>query len=131
MPENEKVKYSCRITVRYRPAEVEKLTKLTQASTCRKVSEYIRKVSLQKPVTVQYRNQSADDFLAEMIQLKNELSAIGRNLNQAVHKLHILDAVPHIHSWAVRYESQHQVILQKAEEIKQKMVQIYEQWSLK
>ena len=45
------------------------------------------KLCLQKPVTVKYRNQSADDFLQAMLELKKELSAIGNNYNQAVHKI--------------------------------------------
>jgi len=44
---------------------------------------------LAKPIT--YRNSSADAFLSEMIGLKKELSAIGKNFNQMVKKLHAFD----------------------------------------
>ena len=121
-------KHSCRITVRYQPAELKQLNKLLKASTCRKVSEYIRKTSLHKPVTVTYRNQSADDFLAEMILLKNELNAIGNNLNQAVHKLHTLDRISEIKTWAMLHESGKKNLFKKVEDIKEKMNQIYQLW---
>jgi hypothetical protein len=39
---------------------------------------------LNKPVTVKYRNESADVIMTAMIQLKNELNPIGNNINQAV-----------------------------------------------
>jgi transcriptional regulator of NAD metabolism len=52
-----------------------------------------------------YRNQSADEFLAEMIQLKHELNAIGNNFNQAVHKLHTLDHTADIKAWAIHNDS--------------------------
>ncbi len=48
----------------------------------------MREVVLQKPVLINFRNQSADDFLKDMLGLKKELNAIGNNFNQAVHKLH-------------------------------------------
>ena len=60
-------------------------------TTCRKLSEYARNVLLQKPVIIKFRNQSADDFLDEMILLKNELNAIGNNYNQSVKRLHTLE----------------------------------------
>ncbi|GAC1425539.1 MAG: hypothetical protein NVS9B7_07210 [Flavisolibacter sp.] len=97
--------YSCRITIRYKPSELEEVNKLFKSTTCRKLSEYIRKVSLQKPIVKTYRNQSADEFLAEMIRLKNELNAIGNNYNQVVKKLHSLDFGPEIKIWAILNES--------------------------
>ena len=33
-----------------------------------------------------YRNQSLDDFMTEMMQLRSELNSIGNNFNQAVKK---------------------------------------------
>lgn len=128
MKKEETERHSCRITVRYRPAELKQLNRFFKASTCRKVSEYIRKISLHKPVTVTYRNQSADDFLAEMILLKNELNAIGNNLNQAVHKLHTLDRIQEIKTWAMLHESGKKSLFKKVEEIKEKMNQIYQLW---
>ena len=74
--------------------ELESLTTLFKTTTERALSNYLRKVVLQKPVTVKYRNESADEFLKEMLQLKKELNAIGNNFNQAVHKLHILEKIP-------------------------------------
>lgn len=53
-------------------------------------------VLLKKPVTINYRNQSADEILSAMRQLKKELNDVGNNFNQAVHKLHTLDTVPEI-----------------------------------
>jgi hypothetical protein len=42
----------------------------------------MRDVSMQKPVMVKYRNQSEDDFLSQMLELKKEFNAIGNNFNQ-------------------------------------------------
>ncbi len=119
---------SCRITVRYKPEELKQVNKEFKNTTCRKISEYIRKASLNKPIVITYRNQSADDFLSEMIQLKNELNAIGNNFNQTVKKLHTLDHLSEFKSWVMINESGRQILLKKIEEIKEKMNQIYQQW---
>ena len=121
-------RYSCRVTIRYKPSELEQVNRLFKSTTCRKLSEYIRKVSLHKPIVKTYRNQSADEFLAEMIRLKNELTAIGNNFNQVVKKLHTLDHEPEIRTWAILNESGKKIFQKKVEEIQEKMNQIYQLW---
>ena len=58
------------LTVRLSEAEEQKLIKYCSSTTCSNLSEYARDVLLKTPVTILYRNQSADLFLAEMLQLK-------------------------------------------------------------
>ncbi len=125
---SETATYSCRVTVRYKPAELAQLNKQFKATTSKKLGEYIRKVSLQKPVSVLHRNQSADDFLAEMVQLKNELNAIGHNFNQVVKKLHTLSSLPEIKAWLELNETAKQNFLKKVHEIESKISEIYQQW---
>jgi hypothetical protein len=83
---------------------------------------------MQKPVTVKYRNESADDFLKQMLELKKELNGIGNNFNQAVHKLHILDKIPEFRFWIQHYDGLQKSLVSKVEEIKLKVSQLYEQW---
>ena len=116
------------LTIRLNEHEETKLNRFFSSSTSRSLSEYARDVLLKEPVTILYRSQSADDFLAEMLLLKNELNAIGKNFNQAVHKLHTLDRDSQIKAWAILNESSKDLLMKKAEEIKEKMSQIYEQW---
>lgn len=66
--------------------EYAKLHKQFSKTTCRKISDYSRKILLGKPLTTTYRNQSLDDFMAGMMQLRSELNSIGNNYNQAVKK---------------------------------------------
>ena len=112
-------------------AELNQLTTLQQKTTERDISSYLRKVSLQKPVIVKYRNQSADDFLKQMLELKKELNGIGNNFNQAVHKLHLLDKIPEFRVWVNQYDGLQKTLVSKVEEIKLRMNQLYEQWLLK
>ena len=119
------------LTVRLNEDEEKKLNKFFSRTTSGSLSEYARDVLLKEPINVIYRNQSADEFLSEMILLKKELNAIGNNFNQAVHKLHTLDHVPEIKSWAVLNESSKNSFMKKVDEIHEKVNQIYQQWSQK
>ena len=114
--------------IRMNHAEMEQLKNLKKKTTERSISNYVRKVVLQRPVIVKYRNQTGDEFLKEMIQLKKELNAIGNNFNQAVHKLHLLDKIPEFSIWVQQYDGLQKMLISKVEEIKLRMNQLYEQW---
>ena len=111
------------IKIRMNDEELKQVKKKQQQTTERSLSEYIRNVSMQKPVTVKYRNQSADDFLKQMLELKKELNGIGNNFNQVVHKLHILEKIPEFRVWVNHYDELHQSLVNKVEEIKSKVSQ--------
>ena len=116
------------LTVRLNEDEEKKLNKFYSRTTSNSLSEYARDVLLREPVNVLYRNQSADEFLTEMILLKKELNAIGNNFNQVVHKLHTLDHIAEIKGWTILNESSKKNFMKKVDEIKEKMNQIYCQW---
>jgi MobC-like protein len=119
------------ISFRVKPNEYEMIEQYSKSTTCRSLSEYARKILLSKPVVVKYRNESADQFLAEMLLFKNELSAIGNNFNQAVKRLHSLDGLPQMRSWLMIYDSTHRSFMNKVDEISEHLVQIFELWSQK
>ena len=117
------------ISFRVKPVEYEKIHGLFSKSTHRKLSEYARNVLLQKPVTFKVRNESADQFLNEMIGLKKELNAIGNNYNQVVKKLHTLNQFSEVKCWLNSNDSLHQNFLQMTEKIFQKLNEIHRKWS--
>jgi hypothetical protein len=131
MKKDEKVVRKHFVKMRMNDDELNQLQKLQQQTTEKDISNYLRKVSLQKPVIVKYHNQSADDFLRDMLQLKKELNSIGNNFNQAVKKLHILDKIPEFRSWVQVNDELQKLVVKKIEEIKLRMNQLYEQWLLK
>jgi glutaminase len=125
---SEKTKRNRLIQARLTEAEYEKILKKFSKTTCRKLSDYMRKVLLDKAVTVNMRNQSLDDFMAVMILLKDELNAIGNNYNQLIKKLHTLNQISEIKSWLALNESARKILLSKVEDIKSKIAQINDQW---
>ena len=116
------------VKIRMNEEEARQVKKHQNKSTERNLSSYVREVVLQKPVLINYRNQSADDFLKDMLLLKKELNALGNNFNQAVHKLHILDKILEFRAWVNHYDGLHKSLVNKVEEIKLRMNQLYEEW---
>jgi hypothetical protein len=108
--------------------EYEQIEKNWKASTCRKLSDYVRRSLFEKPIVTTYRNQSLDDFMSEAMRLRNELNSIGNNFNQAVKKLHTLHETAEFKSWLINYETQKKTMLTKVNEIKIHIQNIAEKW---
>lgn len=117
-----------RVYVRFTEKEYERINSRFSRTTCRNLSEYLRKILLDKPVQVKQRNQSLDDLMAELIVLRSELNAIGNNYNQVVKRLYTLQSVPELVGWLSLNESARKMLLEKIGEIKSKIYQINDQW---
>ena len=115
--------------VRLNPGEYKKIATGFSMSTKRKLSEYVRSILLDKPITVYTRNRSFDDFVAEMILLRNELKAIGNNFNQLVRKLHVSGTDEELKALALINEKSREIFFKKVDEINQKISQMADKWS--
>lgn len=116
------------VGLRFTPEEYAKIERKWKVSTCRKLSDYIRKHLFNKPINTTYRNQSLDDMTCEMMLLYKQLNAIGNNFNQAVKKLHTLDQIPEFRVWIISSEQDKKILLNKVEEIKICIQKISEKW---
>jgi hypothetical protein len=117
------------ITMRLTIKEYSMIEAKFKPTTCRKLSEYMRNVLLEKKITVFTRNKSMDDFMAELILLRNELNAVGNNFNQAVKRLHILQLSPELKIWLTVNESGKESVAKKIDEIKFRINQFSDKWS--
>ena len=117
-----------KITLRLTPEEYAKIEQRYKASTCRKLSDYVRKHLFGMPITTHYRNQSLDDFIEETVLLRNELSAIGNNLNQVVKKMHTLQQIPEFKQWVIHYEIEQQIFKSKIDLIEKHTSKITHKW---
>jgi hypothetical protein len=116
------------IGLRLTPEEYAKIERKWKATTCRKLSEYVRKHLFDKSIVTTYRNQSLDDFMEETIVLHNELNAIGTNINQAVKKLHTLQQIPEFRNWIISFDLDKKILFNKVEEIKKHIQKISDKW---
>jgi hypothetical protein len=126
--ERENSNRSRRITLRLTPEEYAKIEHKWKASTCRKLSDYVRKHLFNNPITTTYRNQSLDDFMEETVMLRNELSAIGNNINQVVKKLHTLQQIPEFREWILKYELEKRILFNKVNDMQNHMQKITDKW---
>jgi uncharacterized protein YbgA (DUF1722 family) len=117
-----------RIICRLTPNEYEKLARQYKESTCRKLSDFLRRRVFDKPIVATYRNSSLDDLMAEMIKLRMQLNNIGNNFNQAVKRLHTLDNFPEFKSWLIAYEQEKKMLFNTISEIKNYMQKFSEKW---
>ena len=108
--------------------EESQLKKSFSKSTCRKLSDYARKVLLGKPIISTYRNRSLDDFMAEATRLRLELKAIGNNYNQVVRKLNSMDNSEEVKRWAAIYEQGSFELLKRIEIIEKHISKLADQW---
>jgi hypothetical protein len=116
------------IGLRLTMTEFGEVEKKWKASNCRKLSDYVRRLIFGKPLVSSYRNKSLDELMAELMLLRKELNAIGKNFNQAVHRLHTLDHLPQMKLWLERFERDKNVLFDKMEEINNTIQKMGKQW---
>lgn len=117
-----------KITLRLTTEEYVKIEQKWKISTCRKLSDYLRKQLFEKSVTSIYRNQSLDNFIEETIVLRKELNAIGINLNQTVKKLHTLQQIPEFKVWIISFEIDRRIINNSIDKIEKHTSKITDKW---
>lgn len=117
------------ITIRMSEEEHQEVEGLYKATTCQSLSEYARKAVLAKPVVMRYGNESLDDFMNGMLDLQNELQAIGKNFNQVVRRLHTLKSLPDIEQWVVINEEGKTRLFRHIETISNTITKAYQLWS--
>lgn len=103
MMEDKKSNLTKWVHLRLTVEEYQKVHAKFKQTTCRKLSNYLRNVLLDKPIKATYRNQSLDDMMTEIKLLYKELNSIGNNFNQVVKKLHTLHQIPEFENWIISY----------------------------
>lgn len=126
--ERENSNRSRRITLRLTEKEYAKIESLFKASTCRKLSDYIRRLIFSRPITSTYRNQSLDDLMEETVVLSSELRSIGNNINQIAKKVNTLKMIPEFKTQLFLFDLERKALFNKLEAINSHTQKISEQW---
>ncbi|WP_232067265.1 plasmid mobilization protein [Flavobacterium bizetiae] len=116
------------VTVRFTMQEYSQLKGKFTVSTCRGLSEFIRKHLFNKPIVTTYRNRSLDDLMEETIVLNNELNAIGKNINQIAKNINTADSCFEIKQELSILDLEKKILFSKIEEIRNHNQKIAEQW---
>lgn len=116
------------VGLRLTPDEFKIIEARWKASTCRKLSDYLRQCIFQRPIVKTYRDRSLDDFMSEMILLRNELNRVGNNFNQSVKKLHTLNTIADLKTWLIAHDVEKHTLFNKMEEIRAIIQKFAERW---
>ena len=116
------------VGLRLTPDEYAKIEKRWKASTCRKLSDYVRHNLFNKPIVTTYRSSSQDDLMTELTRLRSELNAVGNNFNQVVKKLHTLSQIAEFRSWLIAYEVEKNILSNKVDEVRNNIKKLLETW---
>lgn len=91
------------VGVRFTKEEFEKLRDKSRHSTTPQLSEFIRRCVFDKPIVIKHRNQSLDEFMGMLMELRKELNAIGNNFNQSIRQINTFKEVQAIEHFAQSY----------------------------
>ncbi|WP_216820727.1 plasmid mobilization protein, partial [Cnuella takakiae] len=111
--EKRKEKRNRLIKLRVSEAELKEIHQHLGRSTNRSLSEYLRRLALNKPVTVMVRNASADDFLEQMLPLQACLEQTCNTYTRAVDRLPVLNKIPELKGWLILHESTRAALLEQ------------------
>ena len=117
-----------RIYVRLTDKEFTTLESRCKNTTCRSVSDYVRRCLFSKPITTITRDASADDAITQMSHLNRELNAIGSNLNQLVRKVNATSQAAEIKGLLMLFDSQKKTMFSKIDEVKEQLQKLSEKW---
>jgi len=95
-------------------------------STCYSLSEYIKKVFFNTPITTYYRNQSADELIVEMTRLKRELWEIRQVFDRQLQAFCTVSSIEEMELWARVQEKSKRILFDKIEEVRLLMVKKYD-----
>ncbi|HXB07141.1 MAG TPA: hypothetical protein VNW04_08495 [Puia sp.] len=64
------------LSIRLSADELQEVYDHQHQSTCRSLTEYVKKVLIGKPVTVKVRDESKEDTLEQLVAIKNRLDTL-------------------------------------------------------
>lgn len=105
-----------------------KLIRKYNATPYRKLSDYARVKLFEKPLTVLARDASLDDALAELALIREELRAIGVNLNQVAHQVNANRNIATGDNWRVSFVTMRSALMLKLEELGLQLTKISTAW---
>lgn len=125
---DEKINRTKILNLRLTDADYSKLQARFNKTTQRKFSDFARAMLLGKPQIGAYRDLSMDAMMTQFSALRKDLNGIANNLNQVVHKLHMIDDPRHIPKWLKHYETEHRSLLETMDSIRIQVNKIAAKW---
>jgi hypothetical protein len=119
---------SVNMHLRFSVQESQRLHHEFQGSTSQSLSEFCRRKLLNKPVVFRLWNQSVDDFVSEMIELRKELFRVREDLKTLVERFDPSSPFLETKDPFMEMKQTWQAILQAEEAIKTATNKTSESW---
>ncbi|OJV50961.1 MAG: hypothetical protein BGO31_10870 [Bacteroidetes bacterium 43-16] len=116
------------LTVRVSEPEYAAIQKQFKQTTERKLSVYVRKILLGKPMIAEVRDASLQEIIFVLIRMQKDLNGIANNYNQMVHKLHISDTKAELKAWINLYEKEKKILNLHIETISEYVKKTSQKW---
>ncbi|MCF0072226.1 plasmid mobilization relaxosome protein MobC [Dyadobacter sp. CY261] len=116
------------VLFRLTPKEYATLEAKRGRTTCRKLSEFLRLLIFNRPVTVIERNGSLDQMIGELSELREELNRLGNNFNQATRRLNAVNQISEFRNWIASYEAEKAFLFLILDKIKSQTDKLADRW---
>jgi uncharacterized protein YukE len=116
------------VIFRLTPKEYATLEAKRSRTTCRKLSEFLRLLIFNRPVTVIERNGSQDQMIGELSELREELNRLGNNFNQATKRLNAVNQISEFRNWIASYEAEKAFLFSILDKIKSQTDKLADRW---
>jgi hypothetical protein len=97
-------------------------------TTCRTLSQYIRKLLLAGPVTINHRNATMEELIVELSALRGQLARASRTFESAVDQLTGFQSAQQLGSWLLRFESERRDLATQIQTINGYIKKTAKQW---
>ena len=119
------------VGVRLNTALYTKLEEIQKESYSQSIGEVIRNILLNKKITCYYKDRTMDEPSKELVKIKNELNAIGVNVNQITNFFHTADVPTQKIFFALKVGDQYNLVKEKIEDLKKLLIEMHNKWSAK
>jgi hypothetical protein len=116
------------VGIRLTPNEYASLESKCSRTTCRKLSEFLRLLIFNRPVTVIERNGSQDTAIGELSVLREELNRLGNNFNQATKRLNAVNQISEFRNWIASFEQEKTLLFSVLQQIKSQTDKLADRW---
>jgi hypothetical protein len=105
-----------------------RLEDLLASSNCRSIGQLVRKILSNQRITVYYKDKSLEAPVQELIQIRNELRAIGVNINQITHHFHMAETNNQKMFHALKVGESYREVGEKVNVLVQMVARLGEKW---
>ena len=119
------------IKTRVNDARFKQLNEMLEKSECQTMSELVRHILNNRPVTLLHRDKSTDLLVEELSAIRKELRSMGVNINQITRQFNIYSDFEHRIFFATGVVEEYKLVGNKVEQLLSIISKLSAQWSPK